>query len=132
MSCHRGLRFGQIFLQTDVGQCVLTKYRLGVQVGSHEATFSLQGLVWSETLHVGAGQQGAEVGHQLRQAGVHRHLVLPLELRPHGAELVLSAGGGDDIVHDVDVNVIENHHVPVAGRAGNVVNNVPENNSILC
>ena len=132
MSCHGSFGFGQIFLQTDVGQSILSKYRLGIQVGRHEATFSLEGLVWGETLHVGAGQQGAQVGHQLRQAGVHRHLVLPLELRPHGAELGLCAGGGDDVVHDVDVNVIEDHHVPVAGGASNVVHNVPENNSILC
>ena len=132
MSCHGSLGFGQIFLQTDVGQGILAKYRLGVQIGGHEAAFSLQGLVWSETLHVGAGQQGGQVRRQLRQAGVHRHLVLPLELRPHGAELGLCAGGGDDVVHDVDVNVVEDHHVPVTGGAGHVIHNVAENNPILC
>ena len=132
MSCHGSLGFGQIFLQTDVGQGILAKYRLGVQIGGHEAAFSLQRLVRCETLHVGAGQEGGEVRSQLRQAGVHRHLVLPLELRPHGAELGLGAGGGDDVVHDVDVDVIEDHHVPVTGGACHVIHNVAENNSILC
>ena len=132
MSSHGGFGFGQIFLQTDVGQSILAKYRLGIQVGRHEATLSLEGLVWSETLHVGAGQQGGEVRHQLRQTGVHRDLVLPLELRPHGTELGLGAGGGHDVVHDVDVDVVENHHVPVAGGSRHVVHDVSKNDPILC
>ena len=132
MSSHGGFGFGQIFLQTDVGQSILAKYRLGIQVCRHEAALALQGLVWSETLHVGAGQETVEVPHQLGQGRVDRHLVLPLELRPHRSELGLCAGSGNDVVHDVDVNVIEDHHVPVAGRSGHVINNVSENNSILC
>ena len=132
MSSHGGFGFGQIFLQTDVGQSILAKYRLGIQIGRHEAALALQGLIRGEALHVGAGQQGGEVRHQLRQTGVHRDLVLPLELRPHGTELGLGAGGGHDVVHDVDVDVVEDHHVPVTGGASNVVDNVPENNSILC
>ena len=44
-------------------------------------------------------------------------LVLPLELCPHAPELGLGAGGGDDIVHNVDVNVVQHHHVPVPGSS---------------
>ena len=132
MSCHWSLGFGQIFLQADIGQSILAEYRLCIQISGHEAALALQGLVRSETLHVGAGQETVEVPHQLVEGRVDRHLVLPLELRPHRSELGLCAGGGNDVVHDVDVNVIEDHHVPVAGGAGHVINNVSENNSILC
>ena len=132
MSCDGRVRLRDILLQTDVSEGVLPEDGLGVEVGSHEAALALQGLVWSETLHVGAGQETVEVPHQLGQGRVDRHLVLPLELRPHRSELGLCAGSGNDVVHDVDVNVIEDHHVPVAGRTGHVINNVPENNSILC
>ena len=33
------------------------------------------------------------------------NLVLPLELRPHLTELGIRAGSGDDVIHDVDVNI---------------------------
>ena len=132
MSCDGRVRLRDILLQTDVSEGVLPEDGLGVEVGSHEAALALERLVGGEALHVGGGQEAVEVAHEVRQRRVDGHLVLPLELRPHGAELVLSAGGGDDVVHDVDVNVIEDHHVPVAGRTGHVINNVPENNSILC
>lgn len=35
------------------------------------------------------------------------HLVLPLELGPHGAEGLLAARGGLDVVHDVHVDVVQ-------------------------
>ena len=41
------------------------------------------------------------------------HLVLPLKLGPHGAELHVRARCGRDVVHDVDVDVIQHHHSPV-------------------
>ena len=35
-------------------------------------------------------------------------------------------------LHDVDVNVIEDDDVPVAGGARHVIDNVPEYDSVLC
>ena len=43
---------------------------------------------------------------EVRERRVDRHLVLPLELGPHLPELGLGAGRGNDVVHDVDVNVV--------------------------
>ena len=53
--------------------------------------------------------------------GVDGHLVLPLKLCPHLSELRVVAGGGHDVVHDVDVNVIQDHAVSVAARTTHVV-----------
>ena len=38
---------------------------------------------------------------QISQVGVNGDLVLPLELRPHAAELFALALGRADVVHDV-------------------------------
>ena len=132
MSCDGRVRLRDILLQADVSEGVLPEDGLGVEVGSHEATLALERLVGGEALHVGGGQEAVEVAHEVRQRRVDGHLVLPLELRPHGAELGLGAGGGHDVVHDVDVNVIEDDDVPVAGGARHVIDNVPEYDSVLC
>ena len=132
MSCDGRVRLRDILLQTDVSEGVLPEDGLGVEVGGHEAALALERLVGGEALHVGGGQEAVEVAHEVRQRGVDGHLVLPLELRPHGSELGLGAGGGHDVVHDVDVNVIEDDDVPVAGGARHVIDNVPEYDSVLC
>ena len=49
------------------------------------------------------------------------YLVLPLKLRPHLPELGVSAGGRLDVVHDVDVDVVEYHAVPVRSGANDVI-----------
>ena len=41
------------------------------------------------------------------------HLVLPLKLSPHAPELHIRAAGRADVVHDVNVDVIEYHHTAV-------------------
>ncbi len=41
-------------------------------------------------------------------------LVFPLELSPHASELHIWAAGRADVVHDVDVDVIEHHHAAVS------------------
>ena len=52
----------------------------------------------------------------LRRARVRvsARLVLPLELGPPGAELPVRARGRRDVVHDVDVDVVEHHLRPRA------------------
>lgn len=49
------------------------------------------------------------------------YLVLPFKLRPHLPELSVRAGGGLDVVHDVNVDIVEYHTVPVRGGANNVI-----------
>ena len=41
------------------------------------------------------------------------HLVLPLKLCPHAPELDIGAAGWADVVHDVDVDVIQHHHTAI-------------------
>merc|ERR1712088_599688 len=62
---------------------------------------------------------------------VHRHLVLPLKLCPHGPELGFGARGRHDIVHDVNMDVVQHNHISVTGATAHVVDNVPEDYSIL-
>ena len=59
------------------------------------------------------------------------YLVLPLELRPHAPELRLGAGGGDNIIHDVNMNIVQNDNIPVTHSTLHVVHDVAENNPIL-
>ena len=42
--------------------------------------------------------------------GVDGHFVLPFKFRPHRAEVCVRTGGGEDVVHNVDVDVVDDHH----------------------
>ena len=44
---------------------------------------------------------------------------------------LFAAGGGDDVVHDVDVDVVEDDHVPVGGESAAVVHDVAEDDAVL-
>ena len=44
------------------------------------------------------------------------HLVLPLKLGPHAAELDVHAARRVYVVHDVNVDVVQHHHVPLGAR----------------
>ena len=61
---------------------------------------------------------------------VDSNLVLPLELGPHVAEGHVCAACGGDVVHDVDVDVVEDHNVTVE-LPGCVVDDVAENDASL-
>ncbi len=54
------------------------------------------------------------------------HLVFPLEFCPHGTELNICADGWRDVVHDVDVDVIQDHHIP-PGAQSVFIHDVAEN-----
>ncbi len=58
---------------------------------------------------------------QVCDVGVHRHLVLPLKLCPHLAELGVGAGCRNDVVHDVNVDVVQHNAVPITHRAAHIV-----------
>jgi len=88
-------------------------------------------------LHRCLGRKAAHVGgcHELLQElpqclglGVDVDLVLPFEFRPHGSELRLCALRRLDVVHDVDVNIIENDHVGVDALFA-LVQNVAEDDT---
>lgn len=49
------------------------------------------------------------------------YLIFPLKLCPHLPELCIGTGSGLDVVHDVDVDVTEDHAVSVASSTRDVV-----------
>lgn len=64
-----------------------------------------------------------------RNVGVDVNLVLPLELGPHAPELSLVAVSGLDVVHDVDVNVVEHDRRADLADSLPVVNDVSKDDS---
>ncbi len=62
---------------------------------------------------------------------VKKNLVLPFKLGPHRSELRLGARGRHDVVHDVDMDVVEDDHVPVGDGAAAVVNDVAEDDAVF-
>mmetsp|Transcript_20455 Transcript_20455/g.48485 ORF Transcript_20455/g.48485 Transcript_20455/m.48485 type:complete len:711 (-) Transcript_20455:783-2915(-) len=100
-------------LDAAVDERVLAEDGLGVEVGREEARLALERRGRREALHVGRLDDVVEELLDVVDVGVDRHLVLPLELGPHGAEGEVGARGGRDVVHDVDVDVVEHHAVAV-------------------
>ena len=43
------------------------------------------------------------------------YLVFPLKLRPHPAKICVGTAGRVYVVHDVDMNIVENDHIPIRG-----------------
>ena len=62
-----------------------------------------------------------EIFVEVADVRVDGDLVLPLKLSPHLTELGVGTTRGHDVVHDVNVNVIENDAVTVTRGAGDVV-----------
>ena len=59
------------------------------------------------------------------------NLVFPLKLCPHTSELHVWAAGRADVVHDVDVDVIQHHHTAVGVGCG-LVDNVAKDGTSFC
>lgn len=59
------------------------------------------------------------------------YLVLPFKFCPHASELHVRAAGRADVIHDVNVNVIENHHTAVCICCG-LIHNVAEDGPGFC
>lgn len=67
------------------------------------------------------------------RCSAHKHrtnLVLPFKLCPHLSELCICAGSWLDVVHNVNVDVTEDHAVSVAGSPRHVVH-LKQNQTIL-
>jgi len=78
-------------------------------------------LLWSEALHVGALNDVVQIFVQIADVGVDGDLILPLKLGPHLTELRVVAGRWHDVVHYVDVYVVEHDAVSVAGGTRRVI-----------
>ena len=78
-------------------------------------------LLGRETLHVCTLDDVVQILVKVDNVGVDGDLVFPLELSPHLTELPVGARRRDNVVHDVDVDVIQNDAVSVAGSTRCVV-----------
>jgi hypothetical protein len=52
---------------------------------------------------------------------IDRHLILPLKLGPHLPELCVCTCGRDDVVHDVNVDIIQHYTVTVITLIADIV-----------
>ena len=88
-------------------------------------------LLRCETLHVGAVHDMGQIFTETCDVGVYCHLVLPLKLRPHLTELCVCARGWHDVVHDVDVDIIQYHTVSVTGGTRHIVHWITSQLNVL-
>lgn len=94
----------------------LTKHRSRVKIRAQELAVAAQACLGSQAFHVcHLHEARKEVSQTLAslQLGVDVDLVLPFEFGPHGSELRLRALRRLDVVHDVDVNIVENNDIGV-------------------
>ena len=59
------------------------------------------------------------------------HLVFPLKLRPHAPELHVRTAGWADVVHDVDMDVVQHNYTAVCIGRG-LIHYVAEDGTCLC
>ena len=131
VAVHGAVRVLERLLDADVGEHVLAEYGLGVEVGGHEAAVAGERLLGRQALHVRRLDDVLEVLVEIANVRVDHHLVLPLEHDPHLEELLVVARRRHDVVHDVDVNVVEDDTVAVVGGARYVVDDVAEYDAVL-
>ena len=62
---------------------------------------------------------------------VNSDLILPFEISPHLSEFSVGAGGWNDVVHDINVDVIKDNYITIRRGSRYVVNNVAENNAVF-
>eukprot|EP00048_Salpingoeca_helianthica_P014963 m.224436 g.224436 ORF g.224436 m.224436 type:complete len:482 (-) comp16465_c0_seq1:1487-2932(-) len=117
--------------EADVGQRVLTEHTPRVQVGCKEVALALQGRVGGQATHVGGLEQMVKVRLERCNAGAHRNLVLPLKLHPHRSKVTLRTVRRCDVVHDVNVDIVEHDDVAVGRRARHIVHNVAKDDPRL-
>ncbi|KAI3494698.1 hypothetical protein L1887_40514 [Cichorium endivia] len=98
----------------EVGQRILAKERAGIHVCGQEAALARKRRIGREARHVGAFHNVRQILAQVGDGRVDVHLVLPLELGPHGAELRLVAVRRRNVVHNVNVDVVEHHTLGIA------------------
>lgn len=124
-------------LNAQIGQRIFTKYTSSVHVGRQETTVAFQLLLRGQAAHVGRLHDMVKVFSQvpkicskidefdytlkctqkeeryLQNIGVDIDLVLPFEFSPHTAELSLSAVCRVNVVHNINMNIVEHNTVAV-------------------
>lgn len=60
------------------------------------------------------------------------YLVLPFEFRPHCSELIVGTRCRNNIIHNVNMDIVQNHTVSVSATTAHVVNNITKDDAILC
>jgi len=60
------------------------------------------------------------------------YLIFPFKLCPHRSELIIGARGRHNIVHNVNMNIVEDHAVSISASTAHVINNVAEDDAVLC
>ena len=93
--------------------CKHTENAPRVQVGRQELAVAFHRRLGGQTAHVGACHELLQKFAQRLGLGVNVDLVLPLKLGPHGPELCFGALRRLDVVHDINVDIVENDHVGV-------------------
>mmetsp|Transcript_10832 Transcript_10832/g.28114 ORF Transcript_10832/g.28114 Transcript_10832/m.28114 type:complete len:938 (-) Transcript_10832:320-3133(-) len=123
---------GRALLDRHVHEGGLAKVGACVQVGREEARLSTQRRRRRQALHVGRAHHVIEELVHVSDVRVDGHLVLPLELGPHRAEGEVRARRWRDVVHDVDVDVVQHDARAVGVRgAGGVVHDRAEDDARL-
>jgi len=84
-------------------------------------SLQLTHLLRCETFHVRTLNDVVEIFMQVCDVGVDSDLVLPLKLGPHLPELCVGAGRRYDVVHDVNVDVVQDDTVSVTSGTRRVI-----------
>ncbi|KAF1773166.1 hypothetical protein GQ600_2108 [Phytophthora cactorum] len=98
-----------LLLHAEIDKRVLAEYTFGVQIGSQEVRVPAQRCRRRHATHVCLVDHVLQELEHVRELRVHSHLVLPLELGPHRTEGCVCARGWLDVVHDVQMNVVQVH-----------------------
>mmetsp|Transcript_21988 Transcript_21988/g.51126 ORF Transcript_21988/g.51126 Transcript_21988/m.51126 type:complete len:255 (+) Transcript_21988:250-1014(+) len=119
-------------LNRHVHERVLAEVGACVQVCGEEPRRAAERGRRSEAAHIGRLDHVREELAHVGDLRVHSHLVLPLELGPHGAEEEVGARRGRDVVHDVDVDIVQHDARAVSvERARRVVDDRAEDDAGL-
>ncbi len=89
----------------------LTEYTPGIEIRTQELAISLETSFGCKAVHVGARHQLIQEIPEALCFAVDVNLILPLKLSPHGPELRLRACGRLDVVHDINMEVVEDDNI---------------------
>ena len=65
------------------------------------------------------------------EKNLFHYLIFPFKFCPHGPEFNLCTRRRHNVIHDVDVNIIENHNVTIGHCTRDIVYDVAENDPIF-
>ena len=83
----------------------------------HRALYLFRG----ETFHIGGVQDVLQVVIEIADVCADRDFIFPFKVCPHLSELCVGAVGWHDVVHDINVDVVQHHAVTIRRCARHVV-----------